>query len=161
MDELTDGRNGMKKLGLIATLLSVFFVTACTATEDTTNNVLKADIHLPDQLLTNSPSTFTVHVTDGEMAVDDAEKVIFNIWKAGSEDETETIHAEEDETGAYQVTTNFQEDGLYYVQTQISANNLRAMPKKQFIVGKLSENDINALTKQADQSNEEKNHQHH
>ncbi len=145
----------MKNITL-SMLLCLTLITACTATEDTTNPVLQADIQLPEQLTLNTPFTLAVTLTNDEQPAE----VIFNIWKAGSKNTTRVLQAEKSEDNLYTVTTHFDEEGLYYVQTQISAGELRAMPKKQFIVGKLSDDEINTLTKQADYPKNVENHHH-
>ncbi|WP_082193856.1 FixH family protein [Bacillus sp. 37MA] len=80
-----------------------------------------------------------VRLTQDQENVEDAEDVQFEIWKANSQEESELIEAKYEKEGIYSVKKTFQEDRIYYVQTHVTARGMHVMPKKQFVVGNVSE----------------------
>ncbi|WP_240374110.1 FixH family protein [Bacillus piscicola] len=78
-------------------------------------------------------------VTQGDENVSDAKDVQFEIWKQGHEEESEKFEPENAGNGNYTLTHTFDEEGIYYVVTHVTARNMHSMPKKELIVGDVEE----------------------
>lgn len=132
----------MKRIFLL--LVAVILVgTACTAKEDNNTSSQEApqpievEILTPDTLEAGKEITIEAKVTQGKEAVEDADEVLFELWKDGDEnhDEIEGTHQGE---GIYSIKQTFPEDGVYYVIAHVTARNMHNMPKKELIVGDVS-----------------------
>lgn len=133
------------KLVSLFFLAGVIIMSACTA--DSGKNaaegslMVNADILLPSELSKNEEETLAVALTQGEEAVEDAASVDFEIWREGSEENSEMIKAVHKSKGIYEIKKTFNENGLYFVQTHVTARDLHVMPKKEFIVGEVTEDE--------------------
>lgn len=78
-------------------------------------------------------------VWQGDENIDDADEVVFEIWKDGHEDESENLDGESVGDGIYSLAYTFEEDGVYYVIAHVTARDMHTMPKKAFIVGDVDE----------------------
>ncbi|WP_156509930.1 hypothetical protein [Rossellomorea aquimaris] len=58
--------------------------------------------------------------------------------------------------GIYTIKKTFKEEGIYYVQTHVTARDMHVMPKKQFVVGEVSAEEM-----KADESEGEDHHSEH
>ncbi|MFK9092970.1 FixH family protein [Bacillus salipaludis] len=86
----------------------------------------------------NKPITFEAKVTQGNENVNDADDVIFEIWRAKDE-KHEKIEIKHAENGVYRLEKTFQQEGTYYIISHVTARDMHNMPKKEFIVGTPSE----------------------
>ncbi|MFJ7725700.1 FixH family protein [Neobacillus sp. NPDC097160] len=86
----------------------------------------------------NKPITFEAKVTQGNENVNDADAVIFEIWRAKDE-KHEKIEIKHAENGVYRLEKTFQQEGTYYIISHVTARDMHNMPKKEFIVGTPSE----------------------
>ncbi|WP_209121209.1 FixH family protein [Alkalihalobacillus sp. BA299] len=136
----------LSKFVLIATLL---LLSACTGsqTNDEVPKIVDVEIMIPGKISLNKESELSVKLTQGSDIVDDADEVQFEIWKANSKEDSEMIEAKHEKGGIYSIQKTFKEDGLYYVQTHVTARSLHVMPKKQFIVGTATEEELKELEK--------------
>jgi hypothetical protein len=135
-------------IGLIFALLFVSACTANTKQSDSESNVtelVEAEIIMPDEISLNQGNVLKVQLTQGEENVEDAEDVQFEIWQANDKENSKMIEAKHENDGIYSVKKTFQEDGIYYVQTHVTARDMHVMPKKQFVVGEVSEEELKAL----------------
>ncbi|WP_255301585.1 FixH family protein [Bacillus sp. AFS040349] len=108
-----------------------------------------ADIIIRDSLSTNSDTTFQVVLTQGEEKVVSADYVHFEIWKQDGSVKFEMEQAEEVGNGTYQLSKKLDSEGLYFIKVHASSNDSIIMPQKQFIVGELSESELEFLQKGA------------
>jgi hypothetical protein len=53
------------------------------------------------------------------------------------------------------------EDGIYYVQTHVTARGLHIMPKKQFAVGNVSKEELNSIKDEFQNQEQSHDHGHH
>lgn len=149
-------------LFLLACVLSI---TACAA--DSGDNtaegslMVNADIRLPAEISKNKEETLSVAITQGDEAVDDASDVQFEIWKAESKEDSEMIKAVHKGKGIYEIKKTFSEDGAYFVQTHVTARDLHVMPKKEFTVGKVSEEESGKADEHEKTENAGDDHSHH
>lgn len=135
---------------MVLALLFSFSLTACSLDEEAASlykqeSVLDIDVILPEDLSLQKPMLFQAILRQDGKMVDNAEDVIFEIWKNDNPSQVDKIKATNDGNGVYSAEKAIDEDGLYYVKVQASANGSRVMPTKQFVVGKLSEEDKNSL----------------
>jgi len=86
----------------------------------------------------NKPITFEAKVTQGNEKVNDANAVVFEIWRAKDE-KHEKIEIKHAEDGVYRLEKSFQQEGTYYIISHVTARDMHNMPKKEFIVGTPSE----------------------
>ena len=137
----------MKQVSILFTVLVLSFaLVACGQNEennsnDTENNqtsepvALKVALDTPETANKGEELTLTASVTQGEEAVDDADEVIFEIWKEGDKDNSEMLEATHEGDGTYSVTKTFEQDGTYFVQSHVTARDLHTMPKNKLTVG--------------------------
>ncbi len=130
------------------TLLFIIIVlTACGQSEETdqgtTDNVVKAidaKLEVPEKADKEQDVTFSVTVTQDNKPVEDASEVEFEIWKDGLKDKSEKIAAEHTGDGKYTVQKSFDEEGLYHVQSHVTARTMHTMPKAEISIGDVKEN---------------------
>ncbi|MDQ0162028.1 FixH family protein [Aeribacillus alveayuensis] len=143
----------MKKFQFL-TIVFVFLLAAgCAADSDQTSEekndqneasmeeqpqMLEANIIVPEAISPHEEVTMKVEVTQGDEVVDDASEVMFEIWQDDKEN-SEMIKAEHEGNGVYSITKQFEQNGIYHVQTHVTARDLHVMPTKQFVVGEVSE----------------------
>lgn len=132
----------MKKLILL--LLIVTVLSACSQDDNSSNgssdNVVRtidANLQVPEKAEKNKVQIFSVTVTQNGKPVEDASEVEFEIWKDGLKDKSEMIKATHAGEGKYIVEKNFEENGVYHIQSHVSARSMHTMPKKEITIGNL------------------------
>ena len=75
----------------------------------------------------------------------DHDEVIFEIWSIGDKDNSEMIEAEHTENGLYEIEYTFESEGIFYVQSYVTARGLHVMPTEEVIIGTLSDEEIEAI----------------
>ena len=135
-------------LGLIAALV---LLSGCTAQNSEKDNevsqIINADIIIPARIPLNTESELSVKLSQGTDIVEDADDVQFEIWKVDTQEEIELIKAEYEKDGIYSIHVTFEENGLYYVQTHVTARAMHVMPKKQFVAGTATKEELEILEK--------------
>ncbi|MFC0558884.1 FixH family protein [Halalkalibacter alkalisediminis] len=146
----------MKQTVLLTMAMVLFVLTACMGNTQSTDKmdgvseIITVDIFTPERILPQEEVVLEVKVTQGKENIEDAQEVEFEIWKHAGRDEGEMIEAALQGEGIYQVTHTFIEDGVYYVQTHVTARDMHIMPTKQMIVGDVSEAELEALEDEDD-----------
>ena len=137
----------MKKIGSWISILSVAVaLAACgqdngneaennSTAEETQVETLDVALDTPENVEKGEKVTFTATVTQGEEKVDDADEVMFEVWKEGSKEESEMIEASHDGDGVYSADKQLDEAGKYFVQSHVTARDLHTMPKNEIMVG--------------------------
>lgn len=134
-------------LRLVIGVVMLIVLSACgsgqQAEQSSTSSVslhpIEVTIMLPDSLEPNQQTTLRTLVTQGEEKVNDAHEVVFEIWKQG--EEHQELKAELEGDGVYAVDTTFEEKGIYYMISHVTARQMHNMPKKQFTVGDVTVTD--------------------
>ncbi|UFT99571.1 FixH family protein [Radiobacillus kanasensis] len=153
----------------IAMAIILLLLSACTANSNSSNNgnpipeVVEAEIQLPEEIYLNTESILKVIVTQGQGNIEEADDVQFEIWSENNKEASEMIKANNEKNGIYSIKKTFQQDGIYYIQTHVTAKGLHVMPKKRFIVGTVSKEELNSLneeTKNQEDSNGNNSHHH-
>lgn len=137
----------MKKLGSFVSILSMAIVLAAcgqdnaketennSTAEETQVKTLDVALDTPEQVEKGEKVTFSATVTQGDEKVDDADEVLFEVWKEGSKEKSEMIEAAHNGDGVYSAEKQLDEAGKYFVQSHVTARDLHTMPKNEIIVG--------------------------
>ncbi|QOS97261.1 FixH family protein [Brevibacterium sp. JNUCC-42] len=158
----------MNKLFIsIVMVPALLLASACTAstdqssTQNTTPKLVEVDILIPEEISLNEESVLKVQLTQGKENVEDAEDIQFEIWNSNRKEASELIKAQHEKGGIYSVKKTFKENGIYYVQTHVMARGLHVMPKKQFVVGNVSEEELNSIKEESQNQEQSHGHGHH
>jgi YtkA-like len=118
--------------------------------------LVEASLEVPESAGLNEEVSFTVTVTQSGEAVDDADEVVFEIWKGEERERSEEIEAEVDGEGKYTVKKSFSEDGIYSVQSHVTARDFHTMPKKTIAIGNAEKTEQDGQTEE-----DHEDHEHH
>ncbi|KAF1681644.1 FixH family protein [Bacillus mexicanus] len=145
----------MKKM-LVVLLFSAFFFNGCesgenTANTDETPEVLNVKLTGPEKVNARENAVYEAAISYGDEAVTDADEVEFEVWKEGEKDASQIFKAKQ-EKGVYRLDTIFKEDGVYTVQSHVTAKKQHSMPTLKVQVG-----DAHAAS---DQSEDRQSHSH-
>lgn len=132
---------------IIIKRMSIFILfillTACNDnqahSEKEAREPLKVEILAPNELSVGEAAQLQIKVTQGDKNVNDAEEVEFEIWKDGESDRSVMVPAKNIGDGIYEVNQSFDMEGTYYIQTHVTARSMHSMPKKQVVVGDVSD----------------------
>ncbi|MBH9965055.1 FixH family protein [Rossellomorea oryzaecorticis] len=154
-----------KSIMLLSVLGIILFLSACSENskevkESKLPEQVKADITAPEEVALNEATILEVRVTQGKEAVDNADEVKFEVWKGHNKDESKMFKGEHVKEGTYKIKTSFSEDGIYYVQTHVTARDMHVMPIRHILAGDVSEEELNALEESLDHDHDEDGHQH-
>lgn len=131
----------MKK-GIAAFSITAMMLTGCGAEEEshtnheeTTFQEIVVQIQTAEQLPVGEEVVLSAKVSQGEEAVDDADKVEFEVWESGLRDEGKMIEGTLTKDGVYEANHTFDHDGVYYMYAHTTARGLHTMPKQKLTVG--------------------------
>lgn len=102
------------------------------AMQDGMPAMIKVELKVPEEVKSNEAATISARVTQDDKAVDDADKVEFELWLDG--EEHELIEGKLVKDGTYQIEKTFKKAGTYTVISHVTARDMHSMPKKQFTV---------------------------
>lgn len=152
----------MKKF-LFLTLI-IALLSACGQNNESTNSTdkavakpIKAQLNVPEQTDVDEAVTFSVTVTQGSEAVADASEVEFEVWKDGEKEKSNMIKANYQDKGEYTAEKTFKENGIYYVQSHVTARDMHTMPKAKIVVGEVTKDEA----KNEQKKKESSDHHHH
>ncbi|CAM4005531.1 FixH family protein [Alkalicoccus chagannorensis] len=162
----------MKKAGLL-TAAAVLALAACGTEEENSNDTggavsiedvnmepLEVEVQAPDAVDPGEEVTLGAQLTQGDEHVDDAEEVLFEIWKDGEKGESgDMIEAGRPGVeGVYDIDYTFEEEAVYYIQPHTTARGTHVMPVEQVIVG---DPDIEELEDEDENHQDMNDHDHH
>ncbi|MED3573745.1 FixH family protein [Cytobacillus praedii] len=135
------------KQSIFAIFMAFIFLAGCGQTSENHTSGEQEDapapidavIELPEKGEPNEEIALAVTVSQGEKPVEDANEVKFEIWKEGKNDASEQVEAMHSENGKYTSTYTFLEDGLYHVQSHVTARDMHTMPTETIQIGKAEE----------------------
>ena len=121
-------------------------------------NVLKIEMMLPEEIATGEAVEIKALMSqvDGEEPM--LENIEFIIWKNGESDQADRFQPKNQGNGLYTVNTIVKEEGLHFVKVEANTVDSKVMPTKQFVVGSLSEEDIESFPQQSEHQNREGHH---
>jgi hypothetical protein len=133
----------MKKLVIVfISVLVLSLMASCSNQHENHSEqpkMLDVDLTVnPEKGEINEPITFSAKVTQGKEKVNDADEVLFEIWRSKDE-KHEKVEIKNPKNGIYSLKKAFQQEGTYYIISHVTARDMHNMPKKEFIVGKPSE----------------------
>ncbi|MFC5732848.1 FixH family protein [Cytobacillus gottheilii] len=136
----------MKKWIVSLGLISIVLAGCGNNGDDSNNNeevpvFVEASLDVPESAELGEEVSFTVTVMQGSEPVDDADEVVFEIWQGEDREQSEEIEAVSEGDGKYTVQKAFAEDGVYSVQSHVTARDLHTMPKKTITVGNAADAD--------------------
>ncbi|PPA70885.1 FixH family protein [Jeotgalibacillus proteolyticus] len=150
----------MKKWMISLAALMAFLLTACNGETETQQTeapaLVEAEIIIPENAASQEEVPLQVRLTQAGDPVDDAHEVMFELWNDVEGSESERYEAEHVGDGVYEVNHTFEEDSVYTIQTHVTARDMHIMPKKQFVVGEVTEEQINTAEENA--GNQESSH---
>lgn len=127
----------------------------CSLDENTeelykTEQPLHADIILPESFSAGEEVPIRAVLTQNGKKVADADYVHFEIWKQDG-----TVHYPMEEAadageGVYQLVKKFEQDGIYIIKVHASSAGSLIMPQKRFVVGELTEAELEELMKEGE-----------
>ncbi|WP_175640383.1 FixH family protein [Metabacillus schmidteae] len=122
------------------------FLAACADEDNVASlykqeNPIDVEIMIPEKFTENQQETIKAKLTQAGEPVEGADYVHFEMWNQEGTVHYEMEQANEEGKGIYSLSKDFNEEGLYFVQVHASNNGSVIMPKKQFVVGKLTAND--------------------
>lgn len=133
----------MKRL-FIGLTSAIFILAGCGqndngAGEEGVPEIIEAVLDVPENGNTGEEIQLSVTVKQGEEMVEDANEVVFEVWQEGKKEEGEMIEASHEEKGKYVAAKTFETDGLYHVQSHVTAREMHTMPKKTITIGNVEE----------------------
>ncbi|MGI1805834.1 FixH family protein [Exiguobacterium sp. TDN 0502] len=135
--------------GLLAatTSLAGCAVDSDAAEHYTVVHPLSIKFNIPNDLQPDAKKkqTFEATVWREAKPVEKVDYVHFEIWKADGTVRYSMEPAEEKKPGVYTIAKTLPKSGLYYVKAHASSEGAMIMPTRQFIVGKLSAQDLKIL----------------
>lgn len=149
---------------MIAIFMSSILLAGCGETtqknnadkQDEVPTAIDAVLDIPEKGKLEEEIALAVTVTQGKDFVEDANEVEFEIWKDGQKNASEMIEAKHTEKGKYVANYTFPEDGIYNVQSHVTARDMHTMPNKSIQIG-----DVEAGQHEHAEGSDEHSHDHH
>lgn len=110
-----------------------------------------------EETLEEGDNVLSAKVTQGGKAVDDADKVEFEVWESGMREHGVMLEGTLTEDGVYEANYNFNHDGIYYMFAHTTAHGLHVMPKQELKVGNPDMSKV--MQDDSDDSMEHMNHE--
>jgi len=144
--------------------LTGLLLSACSLKEDAAKlykkeTPLEADMEISSPLKADETAIIKVTLTQNGEKVENVDYVHFDIWKQDSSIKISMEEAKNEGNGIYSVSQKIDSEGLYFVKLHASNNNSIIMPQQQFVVGELSESELEYL--QRDVKEQEEVHDNH
>lgn len=95
---------------------------------------LRSSLRDTETVKPHEKAEYKADVFYGGKRVTDADEVMFEVWKEGKKGSSKTSKAKE-EKGAYHLRTEFDEEGVYTVQSHVTAKQQDNMPTVKVRVG--------------------------
>ncbi|GLB59749.1 FixH family protein [Cytobacillus sp. NCCP-133] len=137
----------MKK-ALFIIIASFLVLSGCSQSEqgeskeaEEVPQIIDAVLMVPETLDTGKEASLAVTIKQGSEAVTDADEVKFEIWKEGKKEDSEMVEAKHDSEGIYTANYTFPEEGIYSIQSHVTARSQHTMPKVSVQVGDVKTED--------------------
>lgn len=130
----------MKKL-IIGLTSAIFILAGCgqeddnSTREESVPDIIEAILDVPENGDAGEEIQLEVTVKQGDEMVEDANEVVFEVWQEGKKEEGKMLEASHEEKGKYVAAITFEADGMYHVQSHVTAREMHTMPKKTITIG--------------------------
>ena len=128
-----------KRYKLLGLIIGLGILSACGKEADDGSSVevlpLVVELTVTEQAEVGEIIEMEALVTYGDEKVDDADKVVYEVWEEGKKDDSVMIDSVNEKDGTYTAETSFDHDGLFHIQVHVDAKNLHTMPVKQVTIG--------------------------
>lgn len=139
------------KVLLSLMLLGLLGILAACGTDPDAHNLYKKESPLQVEFL--SPGEYKEHqkekihfeIMQNEKQAKELQFVHVSVWDRTRAFNLEMIEATREADGSYSLEVDFPNDGLYYVQVHTANDNEVIAPTRRTLIGKLSEEDSQAL----------------
>ncbi|WHX50709.1 FixH family protein [Paenibacillus woosongensis] len=138
----------MKRWTIACLVLMIVILAGCSSAGSQTGmpdgipEIIDVQIQSePEKLNPGEPARIQAKVTQGGEEVTDAKSVTFEVWLSGS-DTHEMLEGTHAGNGVYSIDKTFEQDGVYNVIAHVTARDMHNMPRKQLIVGEVTEDEI-------------------
>lgn len=132
---------------LLIMMAGIFILGGCSSKpeqgkskdpEESAVQVIEADLKVPETIDAGEEASLAVTVSQGNEAVTDADEVKFEVWIEGQEENSEMVEAKHDSEGKYMANHVFTAEGIYYVQSHVTARRQHTMPQASIKVGEVN-----------------------
>ncbi|MFS0788107.1 FixH family protein [Shouchella sp. 1P09AA] len=133
---------------LLGLVLVPLFLSACGQDEEgqwDVPDLVDVDIQVEEHIPAHSETELRAYVSQGEEDVDNADEVVFEVWRNQERENGDLIEGTLDANGVYTIPYSFGDDGIYIVQTHVTARDLHVMPTQTVIVGDVPEDEVEAF----------------
>jgi len=124
---------------MLGMIIGLCMLAACGKEVDDGSAVevlpLEVELTVTEQAEIGDTVNMKALVTYGDEKVDDADKVVYEVWEEGKKDDSVMIDSVNEKDGTYTAETTFDHDGLFNIQVHVDAKNLHTMPVKQVTIG--------------------------
>lgn len=121
---------------------------------------LQVEVNVPQEINVGERVTMEATLKQGKELVEKADYVHFEVFNQDGSVYYSMEEANEKADGVYSLPVEFEKDGLYYLEVHAGNNGSLVSPQHQFIVGELSDEEVESL-KQGPSPEKEDNGQHH
>ncbi|RSL29382.1 hypothetical protein D7Z54_31445 [Salibacterium salarium] len=139
--------NFVKITAYALTVAALFFLSACGEGEEeqqsgeSSLDPIEVDIDMPENADIGENLKLNAEVTQAGNPVEDADEVLFEIWKEGEKKSSEETLAEDEESGVYSISQSFEEEGIFNVTAHVTARGMHQMPTEQVTIGNPEEDE--------------------
>ncbi|MFB9760297.1 FixH family protein [Ectobacillus funiculus] len=146
-------------------LLLSLFLGGCSLHKDVeklykTEAPLEVNIILPEHVSPNKPELLKAVLTQDGKKINHADFVHFEIWKKDGSVQYGMEPVKDDGNGTYSLSKVFNRKGLYIIKVHAGNQGSMVMPRKQFVAGQVSEEELHSL-KESSQNQGGSNGHHH
>ena len=127
----------MKKSFFILFTLLTVILAGCSNNQSETEvpELIEVELRLPEEELEpGAQIELAAYVSQGGEAVEDAEKVEFEIKKTG-QDDSEMLMGSHVQDGLYTAVKQFAEEGRYAITAHVDARDMHNMPTRELVIG--------------------------
>lgn len=141
----------MKKIyGPLAAAAAILLLSACSVRSDAADLYkqeapVQIAVDIPKKVAAGETFTIQAELTRNGEPVDEANFVHFEVRKQDGSIPYPMKEAQAVGSGVYEMQVNFRSDGLYFLEVHAGSGDAISNPHYQFIVGELSESELDSL----------------
>ncbi|RKD73294.1 YtkA-like protein [Sinobaca qinghaiensis] len=131
----------MKKWAAGSAAFMLLLLSACggsgeseAESEPPSTEPIEVAIHTDETVEAGKAVQVEAQVEQEGEAVEDANEVLFEIWREGEQETGEQIEGEHKSGGEYTLEYTFEESGTYFITAHVTARNMHSMPTEELEV---------------------------